>query len=80
MGMSARSAACHRESSKPGCAHPAISMRASYTSPSYSLLERIGPFAVAFHFSDVPNFCIVPSVYSTIIVARHLGKPMKGVL
>ena len=36
-------ARCQPESSKPGSDQPGISRRASYSSPSNSLFDRIGP-------------------------------------
>ena len=48
-------------------------MRASYSSPSYSLLARIGPLAVSFQLSSLATDIRLPSSYSTFELELRLG-------
>ena len=48
----------------PARDQPGISMRASYSSPSYSLFARIGPSVVSFHFLSLTTVSTEPSAYS----------------
>ena len=80
VGISVRSAFAQLLSSYPGSVQPPNSIRASYSSPSYSLLARTGPLAVMRQFSSVTNRCCLPSVYSMMIFRRHFGNPNTGVL
>ena len=54
---------CHFASSKPGLrSSRAFPCRASYSSPSYSLLARIGPSVVSFQVSSLTTCRLEPSV------------------
>ena len=79
VGTAERRAAPHPESSYPGIVHRPSSMRASYSSPSYSLLARIGPAAVTFQLSSLTSLCVLPSAYSTMMFTRQEGSPNTGV-
>jgi len=62
-------------SSYPGAAHPWSSMRASYSSPSYSLFVLIGPAFVSFQDSSLTTSLEVPSSNSIWSRRRSFGKP-----
>ena len=62
-------------SSYPGAAHPWSSMRASYSSPSYSLFVLIGPAVVSFQDSSLTTSLEVPSSNSIWSRRRSFGKP-----
>ena len=66
-------AASHLESSNPARLQPASSMRASYSSPSYSLLARMGPLVVSFQLSSLATDRRLPSSYSTLSCSFALG-------
>ena len=72
-GIATRSAFSQRLSSNPAEVHAPNSLRASYISPSYSLLERIAPSALSFHFESVEIVFLVPSSNSTMRFALSLG-------
>ena len=69
------SAACHWLSSKPTWVQPfsACSLRASYSSPSYSLLLRIGPSNLMIYLLFVTQVSVFPFSYSTFTLMRHFG-------
>ena len=73
-------AGCQLESLNFGWHQPGISIRASYSSPSYSLLARMGPSAVSFQFSSLTICAVVPSVYSMFNCNSSFGKPKDSVL
>ena len=63
----------HRVSLNPGLSQPGISLRASYSSPSYSLLVRVGPSAVTFQSPSLTTRWRVPSAYSISSCSSNLG-------
>src|ERR1035437_1146722 len=68
------SALFHCESLNPGLSQPCISLVASYSSPSYSLLAMMGPFADTFHVSSLEIDEVVPSSNSSESCMMAFGK------
>ena len=64
-GAATARAASHWVSLKPARLQPGISRRASYCSPSNSLLARMGPAVVSFHDGSLATVARVPSEYSS---------------
>ena len=74
-GSFMRSACFHAESSYCVVLHPVSSRRASYSSPSNSLLATMGPREVTRHEVSLTTASVVPSAYSISSRASSDGSP-----
>jgi len=74
-GAATMCAGAHLESSKPARFQPDCSMRASYSSPSYSLLARMGPALESFQVSSETNARSAAVLVLDIQAEDGLGSP-----